>query len=204
MYLVTSQEFRKDKHTLTVAEEAIRGGIDILQMREKGKSQGELVELGYKLLSLCSQNDVIFIVNDDPFLAKKVNADGVHLGQEDMIEYPVKKTRGILGKDKIIGVSTHSLEQFREANEDDCDYIAFGPLFTTKSKDYSIGTDNIEEVLTIAEKPVVFIGGINLTNIDVLLMKRVKNIAVIRAIVQADDITSRARDFKNKIKEFIQ
>jgi len=199
LYLVTSQEYRKDKTTLGVAEEAIKGGIDIIQMREKGMNEHELLDLGHKLSLLCSENNVTFIVNDDPIVARKLNADGLHLGQEDLKEYPISKARDIIGADKIIGVSTHSIEQFRQADQSECDYIAYGPIFTTKTKDYSIGTEGIEQVIAIAKKPVIFIGGISLSNIDEVLLKGAKNIAVIRAIVESEDILKQTQSLKRKI-----
>jgi len=202
LYFVTSQEYAKGRSTLDVADAAISAGIDILQMREKQKPEEELIELGNELSSLCIKKDVIFIVNDDPMLAQKVGADGVHLGQEDIKKYPINKAREILGQDKIIGISTHSIEQFKQAKESDCDYIAFGPIFPTKTKDYSLGTNHIQDLLTIANKPVVFIGGIDLTNIDIILQKGAKNIAVIRAIVQAEDIPSKVKELKMRIKKY--
>ncbi|MFQ5952442.1 MAG: thiamine phosphate synthase [Candidatus Omnitrophota bacterium] len=199
LYLVASQKYGLGRNVLEIAREAISGGIDVLQMREKHASREELVRLGKELASLCAEYGVIFIINDDPFLAKEVNADGVHLGQEDIKKFPVERAREILGVDKIVGISTHSAKQFKEANEGNFDYVAFGPVFSTETKDYSIGTENVQEVMKIARKPVVFIGGINLGNIDIVLKDGAKNIAAIRGIVQADDIASRVKEFKKKI-----
>jgi thiamine-phosphate pyrophosphorylase len=148
---------------------------------------------------MCKEAGVKFIVNDDPVLAKKVNADGVHLGQEDLKKHSLKKTRELVGSDKIIGVSTHSIEQFKKANAEDFDYIAFGPIFPTKTKDYFIGTGDVETVLKSAKNPVVFIGGINLDNVDDLLKKGAKNIALIRAILEEADIKKAAENFKAKL-----
>jgi thiamine-phosphate pyrophosphorylase len=199
LYMVTSEEYSNGRGSLDVSDAAIKGGVDILQMREKHLSREELGSLGRRLSLLCGQNEVIFIVNDDPYMALEVDADGVHVGQEDIKKYPVKKTREILGDDKIIGLSTHSLDQFKEANGSDCDYIAYGPIFHTKTKDYAIGTENIREVLKMAKKPVFFIGGIDLTNIDAVLREGARNVAVIRAIAQAENITEAARDLKRRI-----
>ena len=205
LYLVTGEETSCGRSTLEVVESAIAGGVDIVQMREKDLSKDELVLLGNKLACLCRDNNVIFIVNDDPFLAKEVGACGVHLGQEDIKEFSIDETRKILGKEGIIGVSTHSLCQAKDANSSDADYIAFGPLFPTKTKNYFIGMEEVREVLKIALKPVVFIGGINDDNINKVLNSGARNIAVIRAISQADDIVGRVRSLKriinNKKKE---
>lgn len=201
LYFVTGEEYSNGRSTLDVAVCAISGGIDILQMREKNKTPEELVSLGRKLSDLCREKRVTFIVNDDPYLAKEVSASGVHLGQEDLEKYPVERARKILGKGKIIGVSTHSVDEFEWANKMECDYIAFGPVFPTKSKDYSIGTRDIKKVLEVAEKPVVFIGGINADNVSSVLDEGASNIAVIRAITQAEDIICGAKSLKSKIKD---
>lgn len=197
LYLVTGTEYSNGRDTVEVAEKAIAGGVDILQMREKKMSPSELSSLGSSLRKLCSENNVTFIVNDDPLLAKELPADGVHLGQEDLLKYPPEKTREIIGADKIIGISTHSVEQFRAACGSDCDYIAFGPIFHTLTKDYAIGAGDIEEILKLATKPVIFIGGINADNISSVLDAGAKNIAVIRAIAQADDITAATRRIRD-------
>ncbi|MFA6320241.1 MAG: thiamine phosphate synthase [Candidatus Omnitrophota bacterium] len=199
LYLVLSGECGKGRPAAEIARLAISGGVDILQMREKTLPRSELKELGSELRKICYGSRVKFIVNDDPVLAGELNADGVHLGQDDLKKYSLEDTRKLLGTDKIVGISTHSLEQFKEANESDIDYIAFGPVFPTKTKDYFIGTEDVEEVLRLAKKPIVFIGGINLDNMDILLGKGAKNIALIRAILEAPDIEKAAADFKKKL-----
>jgi len=100
---------------------------------------------------------------------------------------------------RIIGISTHNLEQFKNAHAMDCDYLAYGPIFKTQTKAYHIGMDGITDILAIAAKPVVFIGGINMKNIDHVLAEGAKNIAMIRAIMQADDIEGITRQYKQEI-----
>jgi len=205
LYLVLTEKYIEKRGVsqqvpvIEAAQQAVSAGVDILQMREKSRSREELVDLGTRLSEICREKGVTFIVNDDPGLAEETGADGVHLGQEDLITWTVERTRGILGKDKIIGISTHSPEQFRAANDNGCDYIAFGPLFPTKTKDYFIGTKDIEKVLEMARKPVIFIGGIDLGNVDTVLGKGAKNIAVIRAILQSGDIRATVKNFKEKL-----
>ncbi|MBU1083777.1 MAG: thiamine phosphate synthase [Candidatus Omnitrophica bacterium] len=157
------------------------------------------MELGNILSLICVRGGVTFIVNDDPEIAKEVNADGVHLGQEDLKKWPLHKVRSILEKNKIIGISTHSLRQFTEAEASDCDYIAFGPIFGTKTKDYSIGTCDIEKIAASSKKPVVFIGGIDLENVGAVTRRGGKNIAVIRSIMHADDVEETVKAFKAKL-----
>jgi len=199
LYLVISEECGKGRSAAEIAGYAISGGVDIIQMREKDRPREELVKMGSGLSRLCKKGGVTFIVNDDPLLAEETCADGVHLGQEDITKHPIKEARKILGPDRIIGVSTHSLDQFDKANAQDVDYIAFGPVFYTKTKDYFIGTGDVKNVLKAASKPVFFIGGINLSNIDELLAKGAKNIALIRGVTESCDIISRVKEFKEKL-----
>lgn len=204
LYLIITEEYGQSRGALEIAELAIAGGVDLIQMREKNKAYRELVGLGKGLAGLCKKHDVTFIVNDDPILAEELNADGVHLGQEDMLSCPSVRAREILGRDKIIGVSTHSPEQFKKANEEDVDYIAYGPIFYTKTKDYFIGTGDISHVMKIAARPVFFIGGIDLSNIDRVLKEGARNIAVLRGIPEADDITRRTREFKERLTALME
>jgi thiamine-phosphate pyrophosphorylase len=201
LYLVLSEEYGMGRPPLSVAQQAIAGGIEVLQMREKQQARKALVSLGKSLGTLCRKNDVVFIVNDDPYLAHELDADGVHLGQEDMTRYPIERVRSILGPDKIIGLSTHSPEQFRRGNEADVDYLAFGPVFPTKTKDYSVGTGHIENILKAAVKPVFLIGGITAANLDIVLSAGATRVALIRDIMQAADIPSRAKWYKDKLMD---
>jgi thiamine-phosphate pyrophosphorylase len=199
LYLVTGEDASNGRSTIEISQAAIDGGVDILQMREKGMSYGERSVLGKELSRRCHEHEVLFIVNDDPLLAKEVDADGVHIGQEDLECWPLEKIRAILGKGKFIGLSTHSIEQVERSSSYDVDYISYGPVFPTQTKDYFIGAQGVSTVLAMMPRPVVFIGGINLDNVDVLLKKGVKNIAVIRAITQAEDITARVIELKNRL-----
>lgn len=197
LYLVISEECCMGRSPLEVAEHAIAGGVDIVQMREKNKSLQELVTLGNSLSELCKRKGAMFIVNDDPMLAHRVGADGVHLGQEDIGRFPLNRARDILGPEKIVGISTTSRAQFDKANEEDVEYIAFGPIFPTTLKDHYVGTDEIGHVMKLARKPVFFIGGINPANVGGILSRGGRNIAVIRAITESSDIRSGARQLKD-------
>jgi thiamine-phosphate pyrophosphorylase len=202
LYLVLNEKYGKGRSAVDVAKLAIKGGIDILQMREKEKTMDELEKLGSEILPMCKKHGVLFIVNDDPHLAHRIGADGVHLGQDDMERFPITAVREIIGNDQIIGVSTHSIDQFQKANQSDVDYIAYGPVFHTKTKNYFIGTGDISKVMSIARKPVIFIGGITLENMGEVLDKGGRNIAVIRDIMEADDITAKTRALKESLSKF--
>ncbi len=199
LYLVLTSTYNQERSPLEIAEEACKSGIDILQMREKKMNRNEMLEYGAQLKAICKKYKVTFIVNDSPQLAYDLKADGVHLGQEDIELHSIEETRKLLGSDKIIGLSTHSLEQFSKANEQDFDYLAFGPVFQTQTKNYYIGTDEIQEVLKITKKPVVFIGGIKEKNLNELLELGCTNIALITEIMNAPDIQEKT----NKLKQYI-
>lgn len=202
LYLITSSQYNSRLSSFEIVKQAAKSGVDIVQMREKNMSDKEKISLGKKMSRLCEKNEIIFIVNDDPLIAKKVEACGVHLGQEDVLINPVAGVRKLLGKERIIGLSTHSIEQVIDANSMDVDYIGFGPIFETKTKDYNIGLDGIKEVIKISKKPVVFIGGINIKNIEQVLCLGGRNIAVIREIVQAKDIGEKVCQLKTVINSF--
>lgn len=201
LYLVITEEHGKGRSAMEIARSAIKGGVDIIQMREKDKSWSELIELGKKLSGLCRDKGVIFIVNDDPEIAKTIGADGVHLGQEDLKRHSVEAARSILGRGKIIGVSTHSVETFKKAYAEDVDYMAFGPVFPTKIKENCVGTEDVGMVLAMTNKPVFFIGGIDLENVDILLGKDAGKVSLIRAITEADDIALAARSFRKRLDQ---
>lgn len=199
LYLVLSEAYGKGRSALALARLALAGGIDILQMREKEKSRREVLRLGKALNRLCKAHRVLFIVNDDPVLCRRLRADGVHLGQEDQMRWPIREVRRLLGPGKVIGVSTHTVDQFREANTSDVDYIAFGPIFPTLTKPYHIGTAHIAQVLAMASKPVVFIGGIQRTTIGDLFREGATHVAMIRDILEAEDVEAQVRWYKQKL-----
>jgi len=199
LYLVITEEYCRGRTAVEVARRAIAGGVDIVQMREKDRQRAELIAKGKELLAVCRTGGVPLIINDDPKLALEIGADGVHLGQEDLQRFPIEKARGLVGPDGIIGISTHSLAQFREAEGWDVDYIAFGPVFPTKIKDYSIGTSDVKTAASSAKKDIFFIGGINLSNVKKLSVEGCRKIAVIRAITEAEEIEDAARLLKKEV-----
>lgn len=201
LYLVLSSEYAGGRSVLDIARRAVAGGIDILQMREKNMERDELMRLGRELSALCRGSGVLFIVNDDPALARELDADGVHLGQEDRAAFPVADVRKLLGPGKLIGLSTHNPDQFEEADGMDLDYIAYGPIFPTKTKPYFIGIKDIRALQKRAAKPVVLIGGINQSNLALLLAEGARNIALIRDVMQAGDVQDRARWYKRQLRE---
>jgi len=202
LYLIISSEYAKDKDIHNIAELAIEGGIDLIQLREKATPKDQLFKISKKLSKLCKSTKTIFIVNDDPSLAKDADADGLHLGQKDIKKIPIIKAKKILGKNKLIGISTHSLKEVKEALSYNPDYISFGPIFPTKAKNYSIGTRDIKKVIALSSKPVFFVGGINISNLAKVLNLGAKNIAMIREIIQSEDIPKKIKQIKKIINSY--
>jgi len=176
----------------------IKGGADVIQLREKTMSKREKLDLGRAIRNLTTHEGVLFIVNDDIDLALILEADGVHLGQDDI---PIQYARPLM-KDKIIGISTHSLDQAREAIDSGADYIGIGPAFKTETKikaDPVVGVDLILEAEGLSSVPVIAIGGIGEENIDSLVSKGIKRVAIISDILCSKDIEAKARALKKKL-----
>ena len=201
LYVITESAISKGRSNEFVVKEAIKGGAKIIQLREKGWDKSKVKEEAVKLLKICKKNNVLFIVNDYVDIASEIGADGVHLGQSDM---PIKEAREISNKANkrlIIGLSTHSAEQAVKADKEDVDYITIGPIFNTRAKDYTVGTAIIKEIKNKINKPLIAIGGINKNNIDEVLRQGVKSVAVISAVVSADDVKEAASELVGKIRE---
>ncbi|MBY3620503.1 thiamine phosphate synthase [Acinetobacter sp. CUI P1] len=191
------------KSPAKVLKEAVAGGITMFQFREKGT--GALTaqvkfNLGRRLQKICRANGVPFIVNDDIDLAIALDADGIHVGQDDT---PALAIRQLLGEDKIVGVSAHSLAEAQQAIADGADYLGIGPIYPTSSKEDAQdvrGTSVIEEIrnsgITI---PLVGIGGITVHNAAPILTAGADGISVISAIAGAEDITLAARGFVHEV-----
>ena len=189
------------KDPLTTAREAIRGGADIIQYRDKEATAMEMISWGIKLRKLASEKNVTFIINDRTDVALAVGADGVHLGQDDL---PIGIARKIL-KNKLVGISTHSLAQAIKAEKDGADYIGVGPVYSTPTKpDYpAVGLKLIKEVSRMIKIPFVAIGGINYDNIDGVLTAGARRVAVVRAVVGARNIRLAAQRLKERLLENI-
>ena len=198
LYVVTESSISKGRSNEFVVKEAIKGGAKIIQLREKQWGKNKIREEAIKLLKICRKNNALFIVNDYVDIALEIGADGVHLGQSDM---PISEARKICGNKLIIGLSTHSVEQAVKADKEDVDYITIGPIFNTRAKDYTVGTEIIKEILRKIKKPLIAIGGINKDNIDSVLGQGVKSAAVISAVVSANDVRKAARELAEKVKK---
>jgi thiamine-phosphate pyrophosphorylase len=172
-------------------QEAAAGGAHVIQLREKGLSERELLERAREVRRWARAAGVLFIVNDRPDIARLVEADGAHLGQDDL---PVKEARRILGPDALIGVSTHNLDQVRRAILDGAGYIGVGPTFPSGTKDFATlgGLEFVRATLAETTLPAFVIGGVNLRTIGAAVAAGARRVAVIQAIAQADDPRSAA------------
>jgi thiamine-phosphate pyrophosphorylase len=183
---------------LDAARLAIEGGADCLQLREKDLEGAELLNRASKLVALCHQHHRLCIINDRVDIALLSNADGVHLGQDDL---PATQARTLLGRQKILGVSTHQLDQAKRALVDGADYIGVGPTFpsTTKPRDFVAGLDYARQAATEVAIPSVAIAGINLANVNEVMKTGVHAIAVTGAVIDTDDPLSAARNLKTQL-----
>lgn len=199
LYVIVDRKACGKRDLVYVAKEAIAGGADIIQLRDKEASVKELIGLGRAIRNLTRRSKALFIMNDRPDVAKAVDADGVHLGQYDL---PIDVARSVLGKNKIVGLSTHSLRQAQEAQIDGADYIGVGPIFPTPTKpEYkAVGTGLIEKVKDKIKISFVAIGGIDESNIDEILAAGATRVAVVRAVCAAKDIRSAARHLKERLQ----
>ena len=167
--------------------------MKIVQYREKFLNDNEKVTQAKDLASLCKQYNSLFIVNDRIDIALAVDADGIHLGQEDL---PTKIARELLGVEKIIGRSTHCLEDIKNAEEEGCDYIGIGPIFSSKTKEQlnPIGIDYLKKGLSKTLLPAFAIGGINSSNINKLNQINNLRIAVSDAIINSNEPFEKAKE----------
>jgi thiamine-phosphate pyrophosphorylase len=169
----------------TIAE-AAAGGAHIIQLREKKLPDRELLELARQVRQWTRKVGVLFIVNDRPDLARLVEADGVHLGQDD---FPVKEARRVLGPEALIGVSTHTLDQLQQAVLDGASYLGVGPTFASGTKEFAAfpGLDFVRQAAAETSLPAFVIGGIDQETIGAAAAAGARRVAVSRALCQADD-----------------
>lgn len=188
--VIIDHKFANGKSPLEIARAAISGGASIIQLREKEFTTWQLIEVGKEISRLTAEAGVTFIVNDRADVALAVGADGVHLGQEDL---KIDVARQILGPEKIIGVSTHNLEQALEAQFQGADYIGVGPLFENHSKNNGsipVGLNLLKQIAEEVRIPKIAIGGIKTHHIQEVINAGADGIAVIKAAINAPDITA--------------
>lgn len=179
--------------------EAAAGGAGIFQLREKNLDDRALLERARNVRRWTHEVGALFIVNDRPDIARLVEADGVHLGQEDL---PVQEARRLLGPDRLIGVSTHNLTQLRQALLDGASYVGVGPTFPSGTKEFAefAGLDYVRQASAETALPAFVIGGVTLTNVDAVLAAGGRRVAVGQALCQADDPRRVAAEFVRRLQ----
>ena len=199
VYGITGDNFAHGKSNLECVKAMIEGGIKIIQYRDKTKSIKEKVKEAKEIRELCIKHGVVFIVNDHIDIALLVDADGVHIGQDDMSPADVRK---LIGNNKIIGLSTHSEEQGMKAYLDpDVDYIGVGPIFPTTTKDTApVGLEYLEYVVKNLHLPFTAIGGIKEHNLHEIISRGAKNVCLVSDIVGAPDIAKKVRELQKLMK----
>jgi thiamine-phosphate pyrophosphorylase len=200
LYAITGEQFHPGRDLCSVMEEAILGGANIIQLRDKDSDKEETLAKAKLLRKLTAKYNIPFIVNDYIDIALEVDADGIHLGQGDL---PLVEARKIVGNDKIIGISTHEINEARRAQEDGADYIGVGPVFPTKSKRDVVApvtTSYVSEVKREIHIPFVAIGGIKLHNVDQVLEAGATRICAISEIVGSRNVRETCHAFKTKLQ----
>ncbi len=198
-YLVTDSGLSK-KGTLSDVKEAVEAGCKIIQYREKNKSTKEMIDEASEIKRICSDR-AICLVNDRIDVSLAVDADGVHIGQDDM---PIETVRKLLGQDKIIGLTVHNVDEAVEAEKSGADYVGLGSIFDTftkKDAGKGIGPTSIREVKNVVKVPVVAIGGINKENCRSVVENGADSLVAISAVVCSDDVKKETREFIDIIRE---
>lgn len=195
IYGITAEKFSAGRPNIEVARRMIEGGIRLIQYREKRpqKSFAQMLDECRAIRALTLEAGVLFVINDYPDLALLVDADGVHVGQDD---FPVPEVRRLIGPNKLIGLSTHGPEQAAAAVEAGADYIGVGPIFTTQTKEdvcAPVGLGYLDHVVRTCPLPFVAIGGIKEHNIGEVMAHGATTICLVTEIVGAEDIAATVR-----------
>ena len=200
LYLVTDRSLLRGKDLLWTVEQAVLGGVSIVQLREKDTSSKEFYQLALSLKKILDRYKIPLIINDRLDIALAVDASGVHLGQSDL---PCSTARQLLGKDKIIGLSIENSAQCQELQASSIDYIGYSPVFATTTKDDTaspLGLQGVAQIATQVDLPGVAIGGIDAHNAGDVIKAGAKGIAVVSAIIASDDPQTAARELRQRVE----
>ena len=202
LYAVTDRSWLGTKTLAQQVEEALKGGVTMVQLREKHLDEETFRREALDLQALCRRYGVPFLINDDVELAAAVNADGVHVGQHDM---EAGQVRAKIGPDKLLGVSAQTVEQALRAQAAGADYLGVGAVFPTGTKDDAdaVSYDTLKAICEAVDIPVVAIGGIGAHNVEALAGSGICGIAVVSAIYAQPDIQQAARTLLRKTQEMV-
>jgi thiamine-phosphate pyrophosphorylase len=199
LYLVTDRGLARGRSTLVIVQAAVRGGATVVQLREKECSTLEFMEQAVSIKAYLKDKGVPLIINDRVDVAQAVEADGVHLGQTDM---PLEVAKKILGDSMIIGISAESLHDAIEAEKGGADYLGVSPIYATPTKTDTaspLGLEGLWEIRNAVKIPLVGIGGLNADNSAEVIRNGADGVAVVSAIVAADDPEAAAKELKHVI-----
>ena len=199
LYLVLDTQALKGRDAVEVAARAIRGGAKVIQLRDKHLMRGEVLEIARRLKEICAEKGVLFIVNDYLDIALAAGADGLHLGQEDL---PLAEARRLLPIDSLVGCSITSLSQAVRAQAGGADYVAVGSIYPTLSKEKFklVGLETLRRVRSRVSLPLIAIGGIDHTNVKEVMKAGATGVAVISAVLGADDVEEATRRLAARLK----
>jgi thiamine-phosphate pyrophosphorylase len=199
LYVIIDTSALRGRSHVEVARQAIRGGAKVIQLRDKTLHKKELLTIAQELRKLCAEQDVLFIVNDYLDVALAVDADGLHVGQDDL---PVKVARRLLPIDKILGCSVRTEDKATAAQAEGADYIAAGAMYPTPSKETAgvIGPERLKQIRQVVTLPIVAIGGINKENLSAVLAAGADSAAVIKAVLGAENVEEATRQMVNIIE----
>ena len=199
LYLVTDRGLSLGRDLETVVLQAVKGGVTLVQLREKDIDTREFIALGLRLKDALKGSGVPLLINDRVDVALAVDADGVHIGQSDM---PYEMARRILGPDKIIGLSVETMDEVVQANGLEVDYVAVSPVFSTTTKTDTLapfGYDGLEQACRLTRHPICGIGGMNAGTVGEAIARGADGVAVVSAIVSAPDPYSASKNLKSII-----
>ncbi len=199
LYVVTDEQLSRGLSHLEIAEQALAGGADVIQLRDKQRGGHDLVSIARGICRCAKRCDAVFIVNDRIDIALASHADGVHLGREDI---PLHLARELAPRPFIIGVSVGSLTEAVDAEKEGADYLAVSPVFSTASKSDAgpgLGTGLVRQIREQVRIPVIAIGGIGPQNVSEVIAAGADGVAVISAVVSSADISGSAREMKSII-----
>ena len=203
LYAVTDRTWVGKQTLYEQVEDALNGGVTLLQLREKEMDEATFVEEALKVREICQRYQVPLIINDNVNVALKCGADGVHVGIEDT---PVAEIRKKAGSDFIIGATAKTVEQARRAEREGADYLGVGAVFPSLTKENAlrITTGQLKEICSSVSIPAVAIGGLNFENMEVLTGSGIHGVALVSAIFAAEDIKMTAEQYKKKVKMLIE
>lgn len=197
--MITDTAIQNKYSHYQIARLAIKGRADIIQLRDKSLSTSELTQVAIRIAALCRKHNVTFLINDRVDVALVSDADGVHLGLEDI---PIKEARKLLGKNKIIGGTAHSLAEAKKCEKEGADYVGYGHIYHTKTKfkpEKPKGTQQLKSIVSKIGIPVIAIGGISPANIREVITTGVHGAAVIGAVLNSSDPISTLKQLRKEI-----